>query len=228
MIETVRLGVRGRRGILWDGLDFAAGEGEILVIAGPPSCGKSVLMAVLSGRMRPHAGEVLVGGRSLYREGEKQILAFRAAAGVVEENFLWPPGRTVRDIFRLSALAGRFLPPAELRAREEELLALVGLPEAAPWEIRALSLSERARVALAVELLHGPRYLFVDALFDRAGAPWEEALSGLLRALAKEGATVVAAERRPPARLVSASAEGDRAGPFCLFRWKAAGSGRAA
>ncbi|MCL5966318.1 MAG: ATP-binding cassette domain-containing protein [Deltaproteobacteria bacterium] len=224
MIEAVRLGVVGRGGILWDGLDFTIGEGEVRLVTGPPSSGKSVLLKVLSAGLRPHAGEVLVGGRSLYRNGRAVAAAFRAETSVVAERFPAAEGRTVSDLFRLSALSASRLSAAEWKRREEELLALVGLPSAGPWGLATLSTSERARVALAVELLHGPRYLFADGLLGNAGGEWEDILAGLFRALAREGKTVVAMERVPPPRLAPAALTGVDVGPFRFYRCETGGA----
>lgn len=218
MIEAVRLGVVGRSGILWDGLDFTIAEGEIRVLTGPPASGKTVLLRVLSGGLRPHAGEVLVGGRSLYRGGRAEAAAFRATVGIVAERFPAGEGRTVSDLFRLSALSAAGLPAAEWKRREKELLELVGLPAAHDWDLATLSASERARAALAVELLHGPKYLFADGLLANAGTEWADMLAGLFRALAREGTTVIAVERSRPARLVPEGQAAERVGPFSMYR----------
>ncbi len=239
MIEAFRLGALGRSGTLWEGVDLSFGDGDVWLVAGPPSCGKTVLLRILRGDRRPEAGDVVVGGESLFRGG-RETGAFRASAGLVPESF--PPGdfaerrhgapRTVGDLFRLSAIAAGAIPARERMRREDELLALVGLadaatgPDAQPpaggarsWELASLSLSERARVALAAELLRNPRYLFADALVTNAGRDWSDRLGALFRALAREGRTIVLAERSVPERWQVASV-GDRSasGPFSFYR----------
>jgi len=57
MIEAFRVGAVSRGKTLWEGLDLALGDGEIWVVAGPPSCGKTVLMNILRGERRPDLGE---------------------------------------------------------------------------------------------------------------------------------------------------------------------------
>src|SRR4030067_491163 len=52
MIEAFRVGAVSRGKTLWEGLDLALGDGEIWVVAGPPSCGKTVLMNILRGERR--------------------------------------------------------------------------------------------------------------------------------------------------------------------------------
>ena len=67
MIEGFRVGVSGRAGTLWEGVDLSFGDGDVWLVCGPPSCGKSVLLRVLRGDRRPDAGDVVVGGESLVR-----------------------------------------------------------------------------------------------------------------------------------------------------------------
>ncbi len=241
MIEAFRLGALGRTGTLWDGVDLSFGDGEVWLVTGPPSCGKSLLLRILRGDRRPAAGDVVVGGESLVRGARDAAASFRASAGLVPESFpsadFTKPrtgtARTVGDLFRLSAIVAGAIPAGERKRREEELLALVGLPDAgagpdagAPssggahgWELSSLSLSERARVALAAELLRSPKYLFADMLVANAGKGWSDTLGALFRALAREGRTIVLAERAVPDRWQVARA-GDPAasGPFSFYR----------
>ncbi len=242
MIEAFRLGALGRNGTLWDGVDLSFGDGEVWLVSGPPSCGKSILLRILRGDRRPDAGDVVVGGESLVRGARDAAASFRASAGLVPElfpsvDFTEPragTARTVGDLFRLSAIAAGAIPAKERKRREEELLALVGLSDPGPgadagtprsggaahaWELSSLSLSERARVALAAELLRNPKYLFADMLVANAGKGWSDTLGALFRALAREGRTIILAERAVPDRWQVARA-GDPAasGPFSFHR----------
>ncbi|MGZ8429045.1 MAG: ABC transporter ATP-binding protein [Candidatus Deferrimicrobiaceae bacterium] len=222
MIEAFRVGAVSRGRTLWEGLDLAAGDGEIWVVTGPPACGKTLLMRILRGERRPDSGDVVAGGESLYRGSPGHNLRFRAFSGMVPEYLPVPPGRTVGDLFRLSALAAGGVVAAERTRRMEELLAIVGLPGVEGAEGLFLSASERARAALAVELFRSPKYLFLDMLLANAGREWEERLWGLFRALAKEEKTILLMERRLPdlwqgaKEIVSLSA-----GPFTWSRMAA-------
>src|SRR3989304_1804702 len=125
MIEAFRVGAVSRGKTLWEGLDLALGDGEIWVVAGPPSCGKTVLMNILRGERRPDLGDVVVGGESVYKGSPEHNRRFRAASGVVPESLPASAGRTVEDMFRLSALAAGEVPAAE-RKRRAGGMVLVG------------------------------------------------------------------------------------------------------
>jgi len=107
---------------------------------------------------------------------------------------------------------------SERRERTDRLLEMVGLQDASGWRVAELSLSERVRACLAAELLRGPKVLFCDGMVAGAGAPFWEMLWGLFRALAREGNTVVLAERRIPERWALAAGDPEPVGPFRVYR----------
>ena len=218
MIEAFRLGVFSRGATLWDGLDLAIADGSVTVIVGPPSSGKTTLLSVLRGERQPDAGDVVVAGESIFRGGGAAARSYRACGAHVSERFAETAARTVEDRFRISSLAGGGIRGEERRERQERLLAMVGLPDARSWALSSLSASERVRAELAAELLRGPRYLFGDGVLASAGGPYREMLGGLFRALAREGNTIVLAERQIPERWAAAAGDGAAAGPFRIYR----------
>ena len=106
----------------------------------------------------------------------------------------------------------------EREERADRLLEMVGLQGASGWRIAELSSSERGRACLAAELLRGPKVLFCDGLVAGAGVPFWEMLWGLFRALAREGNTVILAERRIPERWALAAGNPEPVGPFRVYR----------
>jgi ABC-type multidrug transport system ATPase subunit len=218
MIEGFRLGVFSRGTTLWDGLDFAFGDAGVWYVAGPPSSGKTLLLSILRGERRPDAGDVVVSGESLYRGNAAIARAWRASCGYVPEQTVADGRLTVRDLFLRSALAGGSARAGERQDRAGRLLEMVGLTGALEWRVAELSTSERVRAFLAAELLRGPKVLFCDGVVAGAGAPWRELLWGLFRALAREGNTVVLAERAIPERWALAAGDAEPVGPFRVFR----------
>ncbi|HEU5361481.1 MAG TPA: ATP-binding cassette domain-containing protein [Candidatus Deferrimicrobiaceae bacterium] len=219
MIEAFRVGVVSRGRTLWEGITLAVGDGEIWVGTGPSSCGKTTLMQILRGEREPDFGDVVVAGESLYRGSPGHNLRFRASSGVVPESFPGSAGKTVEEMFVLSALAAGGVGVAERKGRMEELLSMVGLSGAQAEAVSSLSASERARAALAVELFRGPRYLFLDMLLANAGKEWEERLGALLRALGREERTIVMMERHLPEKWVGMTISAPlNAEPFTFHR----------
>jgi ABC-type multidrug transport system ATPase subunit len=218
MIEGFRLGIFSRGTTLWDGLDFAFGDAAAWFVTGPPSSGKTLLLSILRGERRPDAGDVLVSGESLYRGNAALARAWRASCGHVPEQAVAGALLTVGDLFRRSALAGVGMRESERKERADHLLGMVGLQGASGWKIAELSISERGRACLAAELLRGPKVLFCDGLVAGVGVPFWEMLWGLFRALAREGNTVILAERRIPERWALAAGNPEPVGPFRVYR----------
>ncbi|MBE0602826.1 MAG: ATP-binding cassette domain-containing protein [Deltaproteobacteria bacterium] len=218
MIEAFRLGVFTRGKTLWDGLDFAFEDGSATVIVGPPSCGKTLLLDILRGDRRPDAGDVLVSGESLYRGGGSAARAFRASCGCVPERPAADGSLTVNSLFTRSAMMCGSIPAVERKERRERLLAMVGLPGSEGVCLSALSASERARAALAAELLRKPKVLFADGVALAAGSPHVEMLGILFRALAGAGNTILSAERALPGEWATFAGPGKPVGPFLVHR----------
>ncbi|HID40574.1 MAG TPA: ATP-binding cassette domain-containing protein [Pyrodictium sp.] len=61
------------------GIDFRAGPGEVVALAGPTGCGKSTFLLLLAGLLHPDQGEVLLDGRPLL----KQMPAARKRIGML-------------------------------------------------------------------------------------------------------------------------------------------------
>ena len=79
-------------------------------------------------------------------------------------------------------------------------------------------------MALAAELFRNPKYLFADMLVANAGKGWSDTLGALFRALAKEGRTIVLAERAVPDRWqVARTGDSAASGPFTFYRVGAPG-----
>lgn len=219
MIEAFHVGVAPRGETLWEGVNLAAGDGEMWVVTGPPSCGKTLLLQVLRGERRPDSGDVVVAGESVYRGSAEHLRRFRGSSGVVPESLPSHKGRAVADLFRLSAFAAGSVSGKETGARISGLLPLVGLAGTEDVEASSLSLSERARIALAVELLRSPKYLFLDRLLENVGTEWANRLGALLRALAREDKTIFLMERQLPVEWQTAKVPPPAVtGPFSLYR----------
>ena len=101
---------------LWD-ISFAGREGEIVTLLGANGAGKTTTMRVISGLLRPLAGDVRLGGRPIHRLRAPAIVE----AGVIqipEGRRLWPR-MTVLENLEL----GAYLPQS--RARRHETLEWV-------------------------------------------------------------------------------------------------------
>jgi ABC-2 type transport system ATP-binding protein len=140
-----------------DGIDLAVAPGEIYGFLGPNGAGKSTTVHMLTTLLPPTAGTARVAGFDIVREGPK----VRAAIGAALQEAALDPLLTGREHLRLqTAMHG--LRRAERRRRGDELLARVGLMEAADRKVGGYSGGMKRRLDLALALAHHPRILFLD------------------------------------------------------------------
>jgi ABC-2 type transport system ATP-binding protein len=151
----VRVFKKGPRAV--DGIDLAVATGEIYGFLGPNGAGKSTTVHMLTTLLPPTAGTARVAGYDIAREGSK----VRAVIGAALQEAALDPLLTGREHLRLqTAMHG--LPRTERRRRGDELLARVGLTEAADRKVGGYSGGMKRRLDLALALAHRPRILFLD------------------------------------------------------------------
>jgi ABC-2 type transport system ATP-binding protein len=181
LIEVESLSKRFGKTQAVAGLSFTVESGTITGFLGPNGAGKSTTLRSVLGLVHPDEGRTTVLGKS-YRDLDQP---FRQVGAVLEASEVHP-GRSGRNHLRvLAAAAG--VP----RSRVEEVLALVGLEQAAKRRVKGYSLGMRQRLGLATALLGDPQVLVLDEPangLDPAGVRW---LRDLLRSLAAEGRTIL-------------------------------------
>jgi ABC-2 type transport system ATP-binding protein len=140
-----------------DGISFAVREGEVFGLLGPNGAGKSTTVRVLVTLTKADSGAAAVAGHDVRRDQE----AVRKAIGYVPQDSGVDGFGTGRENLmlqgRVQGMSGR-----ELRERCDELLALVGIADAADRVVRTYSGGMRRRLDIAMGLVHRPRVLFLD------------------------------------------------------------------
>lgn len=168
------------------GISLTVAPGEIYGFLGPNGAGKSTTVLMLTTLLPPSGGSARVAGYDVAREGS----AVRGAIGAALQDAPLDPLLTAREHMRLqTALQG--IPKSERSERGAELLARVGLTEAADRKVAGYSGGMKRRLDLALALVHRPRVLFLDEPtvgldVQSRTAVWEE----VSRLAGDEGVTV--------------------------------------
>src|SRR5437868_5438720 len=164
-----------------DGIDLAVAPGEIYGFLGPNGAGKSTTVHMLTTLLPPTAGSARVGGYDVVHEGPK----VRTVIGAALQEAALDPLLTGREHLRLQASL-QAMPRNERRARAGELLARVGLSEAADRKVGGYSGGMKRRLDLALALVHRPPVLFLDEPTTGLDIQSRTALWGEVGRLARE------------------------------------------
>jgi ABC-2 type transport system ATP-binding protein len=168
-----------------DGIDLAVAPGEIYGFLGPNGAGKSTTVLMLTTLLPPSAGSARVAGFDVVKEGAE----VRRVIGASLQESALDPYLTGREHMRLqSSLHG--LSKSEGSERGSELLARVGLTEAADRKVGGYSGGMKRRLDLALALVHRPRMLFLDEPTTGLDIQSRSALWDEVRRLADDGVTV--------------------------------------
>jgi ABC-2 type transport system ATP-binding protein len=182
--ELVREFRKGPRAV--DGIDLRVDPGEIYGFLGPNGAGKSTTVHMLTTLLPPTSGTARVAGYDVVKDGPK----VRKAIGAALQEAALDPFLTGREHLRLqTAMHG--ITGDERKRRTDELLARVGLTEAADRKIKGYSGGMKRRLDLALSLVHRPRILFLDEPTTGLDIQSRTALWAEVGRLAKdEGVTV--------------------------------------
>jgi ABC-2 type transport system ATP-binding protein len=164
-----------------DDLSFEVEAGRVTGFLGPNGAGKSTTLRALLGLVHPSAGEATFGGRA-YHELERPS----TRVGAVLEDTAFHPGRSGRNHLRVLAATGEHPP-----GRVEEVLAEVGLTDAADRRVKGYSLGMRQRLAIAAALLGDPEVLILDEPANGLDPPGISWMRRLLREQAARGRAVL-------------------------------------
>ncbi len=165
--------------------------GEIHALVGENGAGKSTLMRILSGLYSADAGTMEVNGRDV--TGWSTAEAITAGVGMVHQHFMLVPTLTVAENVVLGSeiTKGLQLDRAAAEQAVRDLSARTGLVVPPERLVADLSVGEAQRVEILKTLYRGAKVLILDEPTAVLSPPEVKELWGVLRALQKDGGTVV-------------------------------------
>ena len=180
---TKRFEVNGTSKAVLADLSFSAGTGEMVCIAGRSGCGKTTLLNILAGFLKPSAGTVLVNGKPIRKPGPDRCVVFQEDTLfpwlTVRENIAFGLKRRMRDKHRLNQELDRFI-------------TLVGLRDFHHYLPRELSGGMKQRVAIARVFILQPQILLMDEPFASLDYDTRREMQDLLVSIWRDlGQTIV-------------------------------------
>ncbi len=145
------IGVKiGGKHILED-INFSIHGSQTFMLAGPNGAGKSTLLDLFLGMVKPSSGEIIIDGRKGIDND------FKISMGYLPENLCFVDslsGKQILDFFAKTKRIGR--------KRVSEVLALIGLEQAAKKATRHYSSGMKQRLGLGIAILSEPEFLVLD------------------------------------------------------------------
>jgi ABC-type lipoprotein export system ATPase subunit len=182
------------------GVDLDIAAGEMVALLGPSGMGKSTLLRLLAGLMRPSAGQIWVGDAELSRLNGKDLQELRATevSYVLQETAhnLLPFATAAQNVW-FAQQGGR-----RQRRRPTpdpvELLGMLGLADVAQRRVAELPRGEQQQVALAAGVGSSPRLLLADEPTSQLESAASAQVVSLLQSINQRlGTTVVLVTHDP-------------------------------
>jgi phospholipid/cholesterol/gamma-HCH transport system ATP-binding protein len=143
-------------------ISFSVPKGSMKILLGASGAGKSVVLKLILGLLRPDAGTILVNGQRVDRLTERDLLRIRGDIGMLfQENALFD-SLTVAENVGYRLYEETDMPEKQVRSRIEEVLGFIGLGEYIDRMPSQLSGGQRRRVAIARAVAAKPKLVLFD------------------------------------------------------------------
>jgi iron(III) transport system ATP-binding protein len=166
-----------------ENVSFDVAEGEFVVLLGPSGCGKTTTLRLIAGLAEPEAGRIAIDGKLVCDATRKLFVRpERRDIGMVFQSYaIWPHMSVFENV--AFPLRVRHRGRAEIKAKVEAVLELVGLAGEGRRSAAQLSGGQMQRVALARALVFDPALLLFDEPLSNLDLKLRERLRLELKAL---------------------------------------------
>ena len=169
-----------------DRLDLDVPRGSFYGLVGPNGAGKTTTLSMGTGLLRPDAGSAHVLGTDVWTDP----VGAKARIGVLPDGLRLFDRLTGAQLVTYAGLL-RGMDRRLVAARVGELLAALGLTEAADKLVIDYSAGMTKKITLACALVHGPRLLVLDEPFEAVDPVSARTIRGILEDFVGGGGTVV-------------------------------------
>lgn len=144
-------------------VSFEVRRGETLVLLGITGAGKSVLLKLILGLLKPDSGEIHVEGRDIVPLAETELLSFRRRMGIVFQEGALFDSLSVYENVAYRLREGGVRDETAIERRVREVLRFVEMEPAIEKTPAELSGGMRRRVSVARAIINGPSIMLYDS-----------------------------------------------------------------
>jgi phospholipid/cholesterol/gamma-HCH transport system ATP-binding protein len=148
--------------VILRGVSFTLQTGHTKIFLGASGAGKSTILRLTLGLLRPDSGRIFVNGEQIDGMSEDELMRVRADLGMVFQEGALFDSLTVRENVGYKLFEELQWPIDKANARVQEVLGFVGLSDFIDRMPSALSGGQRRRVAIARAMAAKPRILLYD------------------------------------------------------------------
>ncbi len=148
--------------VILKNISFTLIKGHTKIFLGASGAGKSTILKLILGLLKPDSGVVWVNGERVDEMNEDQLMRVRADLGMVFQEGALFDSLTVLENVGYKLYEESDMPLEDVRQRVEEVLGFIGLSEFIDRMPSALSGGQRRRVAIARAMAAKPRILLYD------------------------------------------------------------------
>jgi phospholipid/cholesterol/gamma-HCH transport system ATP-binding protein len=141
---------------------FSVAPGEMRILLGPAGVGKSVLLKLINGLLRPDHGSIFLFGDEINTMTDDQLFSMRMRTGMVFQESALFDSLSVRDNIAYQLIEER-IPDEEIDRRVHDALRFVLLEDTFDFYPANLSGGMRRRVAIARALIRQPEFILYDS-----------------------------------------------------------------
>lgn len=174
-----------------ENVSFSIDKNEFVYLVGKTGSGKSSILKILYGELKPAGGEAYIAGFDLTNIKWKQLPFLRRKLGIVFQDFQLLPDRSVNENLKFVLRATGWSNKQTIERRMAEVLEQVGMVSKGykmPFE---LSGGEQQRVAIARALLNNPEIILADEPTGNLDPETSDGIIKLLKSVSAQAGTAV-------------------------------------
>jgi len=166
-------------------INFHVKEGEYFLLLGESGAGKSILLEIIAGLIKPDKGNIYIQGKDVTKEKIQQ-----RAVGLVFQDYAIFPHLSVFDNIAYS-LRPIKISHSEIQKSVHDIASQIGIAHLLKRNPNSLSGGELQRVALARTLILKPKCLLLDEPLSSLDTQLKKEIRRLLRTINKLGQTII-------------------------------------